>query len=247
MSRVAVVTGAASGMGRAICSRLADQGHRVALLDLDGDGVQRAAKNLRARGARALGRTVDVTDRAAVDEALQDIRAELGPIEIMVTSAGLDAFESFTDISIAAWNRILAVNLTGTFHCLQAAVPDMLAARWGRIVTISSSSAQSGAARMAHYVASKGGVISLTKALAVELAPHGVTVNTIPPGFIDTPMARRAEAAGDIPSIDAIAARTPVRRAGTPDDVAAACAFLCSDEAGYITGQLIGVNGGWYL
>ena len=100
---------------------------------------------------------------------------------------------------------------------------------------------------MAHYVASKGGVVGLTKALAVELAPHGITVNTIPPGFIDTPMARRAEAAGHLSSIDAIAKRTPVRRAGTPDDVAAACAFLCSDEAGYITGQLIGVNGGWYL
>ena len=142
---------------------------------------------------------------------------------------------------------MLAVNLTGTFHCIQSAIPDMLAAGWGRIVTISSSSAQSGANRMAHYVASKGGVIGLTKALAVEYAPHGITVNTIPPGFIDTPMARRAEARGDLPSIDAVAARTPVRRAGTPDDIAAACAFLCSDDAGYITGQLIGVNGGWYL
>ena len=142
---------------------------------------------------------------------------------------------------------MLAVNLTGTFHCVQAAIPDMLAAGWGRIVTISSSSAQSGAARMAHYVASKGGVIGLTKALAVEYAPNGITVNTIPPGFIDTPMVRRAEARGDLPSIDAVVARTPVRRAGTPDDIAAACAFLCSDDAGYITGQLIGVNGGWYL
>jgi NAD(P)-dependent dehydrogenase (short-subunit alcohol dehydrogenase family) len=139
------------------------------------------------------------------------------------------------------------VNLTGTFHCLQAAVPDMLAAGWGRIVTISSSSAQSGAVRMAHYVASKGGVVALTKALALELAPKGITVNTIPPGFIDTPMARRAEARGDLPSIDAVASRTPVRRAGTPDDIAAACAFLCSDDAGYITGQCINVNGGWYL
>jgi len=247
MSRVAVVTGAASGMGRTIGRYLADRGRRVALLDLDGDGAERAAEELRARGARAMGRKVDVADRAAVDQALGDVRAEFGPIEIMVTSAGLDEFESFTKISIAAWDRMVAVNLTGTFHCLQAVVPDMLAARWGRIVTISSSSAQSGAARMAHYVASKGGVVGLTKALAVELAPHGITVNTIPPGFIDTPMARRAEAAGHLPSIDAIAARTPVRRAGTPDDVAAACAFLCSDEAGYITGQLIGVNGGWYL
>ena len=247
MSRVAVVTGAASGMGRTIGRHLADRGHRVALLDLDGDGAERAAEELRAQGKPAMGRKVDVADRAAVDQALGDVRAEFGPIEIMVTSAGLDEFESFTKISIAAWDRMVAVNLTGTFHCLQAVVPDMLAARWGRIVTISSSSAQSGAARMAHYVASKGGVVGLTKALAVELAPHGITVNTIPPGFIDTPMARRAEAAGNLPSIDAIAARTPVRRAGTPDDVAAACAFLCSDEAGYITGQLIGVNGGWYL
>ena len=247
MSRVAVVTGAAAGMGSAISRRLADRGHRVALLDLDGEGAQRAAKDLRAHGARAWACSVDVADRAAVDEALRDVRSEFGPIEIMVTSAGLDAFESFTDISAAAWDRILAVNLTGTFHCLQAAVPDMLAARWGRIVTISSSSAQSGAARMAHYVASKGGVIGLTKALALELAPHGITVNTIPPGFIDTPMARRAVARGDLSSIDAVAARTPVRRAGTPDDIAAACAFLCSDEAGYITGQSINVNGGSYL
>jgi NAD(P)-dependent dehydrogenase (short-subunit alcohol dehydrogenase family) len=142
---------------------------------------------------------------------------------------------------------MLAVNLTGTFHCIQSAIPDMLAGSWGRVVTISSSSAQSGSRRMAHYVASKGAIIGLTKALAVEFAPHGITVNTIPPGFIDTPMARRAEARGDLPSIDAIAAQTPVRRAGTPADIAAACAFLCSEDAGYITGQQINVNGGWYL
>ena len=234
-------------MGRAIGRHLADRGHAVALLDLDGGGAVEAAAELRSRGARTLGRQVDVADRAAVDGALEEVRAELGPVAIMVTSAGLDAFESFLKISPAAWERMLAVNLTGTFHCLQAAVPDMLAAKWGRIVTISSSSAQSGAARMAHYVASKGGVVGLTKALALELAPHGITVNTIPPGFIDTPMARRAEARGDLPSIDLVAKQTPVRRAGTPDDIAAACAFLCSDAAGYITGQQINVNGGWYL
>ena len=194
-----------------------------------------------------MGVKVDVTDRTAVDAAMATVRTELGRIEIIVTSAGFDEFASFTDITLDAWERMLAINLTGTFHCVQSVIPDMLAAGFGRIVTISSSSAQSGAARMAHYVASKGGVIGLTKALAVEFAPHGITVNTIPPGFIDTPMARAAEARGDLPSIDAVAQRTPVRRAGTPEDVAAACAFLCSDEAGYITGQLIGVNGGWYL
>jgi 2-hydroxycyclohexanecarboxyl-CoA dehydrogenase len=247
LERVAVVTGAASGMGLAVGRHLAVRGHRVALLDLDGDAAQRAAEELGPGDGRALGVQADVSDRAAVDEALQKVRSEFGPVEIMVTSAGIDEFCSFTEMTADAWDRMLAVNLTGTFHCLQAAVPDMLEVGWGRIVTISSSSAQSGAARMAHYVASKGGVIGLTKALAVELAPHGITVNTIPPGFIDTPMARRAEARGDLPSIDAVAARTPVRRAGTPDDIGAACAFLCSEDAGYITGQQIGVNGGWYL
>jgi 2-hydroxycyclohexanecarboxyl-CoA dehydrogenase len=247
MSRVAVVTGAASGMGLAISRRLASQGHRVALLDLDGDAATAAADELAHSGVSALGAVVDVADRAAVDDAMATVRTDLGPVEILVTSAGLDEFRSFGDITADAWARMLAVNLTGTFHCVQAAIPDMVAAGWGRVVTISSSSAQSGAARMAHYVASKGGVIALTKALALEYAPNGITVNTIPPGFVDTPMVRRAEARGDLPNVDAVVARTPVRRAGTPEDIAAACAFLCSDDAGYITGQLIGVNGGWYL
>ena len=244
MGRVAVVTGAASGIGLAIGRRLAGRGDRVALLDLQGDAVQRAAEDVRATGAQVIAAKVDVTHRGEVDDALDEVRKKFGPVEIMVTSAGLDAFEPFTDITIESWERILAINLTGTFHCLQAAASDMLAARWGRIVTISSSSAQSGAARMAHYVASKGGVIGLTKALALELAPHGITVNTIPPGLIDTPMSRRAEAAKDLPSIQAIGSRIPVRRPGTPDDIAAACAFLCSEEAGYITGQVIAPNGG---
>jgi 2-hydroxycyclohexanecarboxyl-CoA dehydrogenase len=247
MSRVAVVTGAASGMGLAISRRLADEGHRIALLDLDGDAAERAADDLRTTGAQALAAKVDVTDRGAVDEALHQVRDELGTVEIMVTSAGLDEFVPFTDITTAQWERMIAVNLTGVFHSVQAAVPDMLAAGWGRIVLISSSSAQSGARRMAHYVASKGGVIGLTKALAVELGPHGITVNTIPPGAIDTPMSRRAQANGELPSTDTIAKMIPVRRTGTPDDVAAACAFLCSEEAGYITGQQINLSGGRYI
>jgi NAD(P)-dependent dehydrogenase (short-subunit alcohol dehydrogenase family) len=231
-------------MGLAIARHLAARGDRVGLLDVQGAAALRATEELRKTGATAIAVEADVTDRGAVDAALDKVRAELGPIMIMVTSAGLDSFEPFTDITVESWDRILAINLTGTFHCLQAAVPDMLAARWGRMVTISSSSAQSGAVRMAHYVASKGGVIGLTKALALELAPHGITVNAIPPGLIDTPMARRAEGAGGIGKIDKIAARIPVGRAGTPDDIAAVCAFLCSEEAGYITGQVIGVNGG---
>lgn len=246
--RVAVVTGAASGMGLAIARHLAARGNRVGLLDLQGEGAIRAAEELRDTGATAIGVGADVTDRSAVDAALEKVRAELGPVAIMVTSAGLDAFEPFTKIKIESWARVLDVNLTGTFHCLQAAVADMLEARWGRMVTISSSSAQSGAPRMAHYVAAKGGVLGLTKALALELAPHGITVNCIPPGMIDTPMLRRAEAKGDIGNLEKIAPRViPVGRTGTAEDIAATCGFLCSDEAGFITGQVVGVNGGMVL
>jgi NAD(P)-dependent dehydrogenase (short-subunit alcohol dehydrogenase family) len=235
-------------MGLAVSKRLAHEGHHIALLDLNGADAQRAAEEIStAGGPQTLAAQVDVTDRSAVDEAMAKVRTELGPIAIVVTSAGLDEFRKFTEITVEAWERMLAVNLTGTFHCIQSAVPDMLSASWGRIVTISSSSAQSGAQRMAHYVASKGGVIGLTKALALDLAPHGITVNTIPPGFIETPMVHRAKDAGNLPDLSAIIARTPVRRAGTPEDIAAACAFLCSDEASYVTGQAINVNGGWYL
>jgi len=205
------------------------------------------ATELRADGAPALGAWVDVSERSAVFAALESVRRTLGPAGIMVTSAGIEGFESFLDITPESWDRMMAVNLSGTFHCLQAVVPDMIEARWGRIVTISSSSAQSGTRRMAHYVASKGGVIALTKALALDLAPDGITVNTIPPGVIDTPMMRRPVESGQMASMEQVLARAPLGRAGTPDDIASACAFLCSEEAGYITGQQINVNGGWYL
>ena len=246
--RVAVVTGAASGMGLAIARHLAARGDRVGLLDLRGEALLRLAEDLRQAGAGVVGAPADVSDRRAVDAAFDKVRAELGPIAIVVTAAGLDLFEPFGEISPASWERVLAVNLTGTFHCLQAAAPDMLAARWGRMVTISSSSAQSGAWRMAHYVASKAGVVGLSKALALDLGPHGITVNCVSPGMIDTPMLRRAEAAGDVGNLAKLAPRViPVGRTGTPEEIAAACGFLCSEEAGFITGQVIGVNGGMVL
>jgi NAD(P)-dependent dehydrogenase (short-subunit alcohol dehydrogenase family) len=234
-------------MGLAICQHLARDDRQVGVLDINAEAASEVAQSLVAEGFTAVGIPVDVSSRAAVDTALNEVRQALGPIEVIVTSAGIERFESFLDISADDWDRMMSVNLTGTFHCLQAVVPDMVAAGWGRIVTISSSSAQSGTSRMASYVASKGGVIALTKALAVEFAPKGITVNTIPPGFIDTPMMRRSVESGVVADMDALIARTPVRRAGTPDDIAAACAFLCSEGAGYITGQLLGVNGGWYL
>lgn len=248
MSRVAVVTGAASGMGLAIAERLAANGNRVAILDLVGDAAESAAAGVRSSGGQAMAAAVDVADRGAIDAALERVRAEFGPVEIMVTSAGVSTFVPVLDITSEMWDRMIAVNLTGTFHCLQAVIPEMIAGNWGRIVTISSSSAQLPSARgMAHYVASKGGVIGLTKALAAELGSHGITVNTIPPGAIDTPMSRQAQEGGDLPGIDVLAKMIPVRRMGTPEDIAAACAFLCSDDAGYITGQQISLNGGRYM
>ncbi|HTU36885.1 MAG TPA: SDR family NAD(P)-dependent oxidoreductase [Acidimicrobiales bacterium] len=246
-NRVAVVTGGGSGMGAAISRELAARGHRVAVVDINADGAEQVAKEIEASGASALAARVDVSNREAVDGVLDGVREAFGPIEILVTSAGIEGFENFVDISTETWERTLAVNLTGTFHCVQAAVPDMIAGQWGRIVTISSSSAQSGTRRMAHYVASKGGVIALTKALALDLAPYGITVNTIPPGAIDTPMMRRPVESGAMPSLDAVIKRAPLGRLGTPEDIAAACIFLCSEDAGYITGQQINVNGAWYL
>ena len=244
MGRVAVVTGGASGIGLAIAQRLAAQGDRVGVFDINAALAEQAAADIRAAGGQAVGVGVDVSDRASVDAALDVVRAEFGPVLIMVTSAGIAPFEKFLEIPLASWERTMAVNLTGTFHCLQAVIPDMVAAGWGRIVTISSSSAQQGAARMGHYSASKGGVIALTRSLAKEFGTKGITVNTIPPSMIDTPMSRQSQEVGNLPDTEFLAARIPVGRVGTGDDIAAATVFLCSEDAGYITGQVIGVNGG---
>jgi 2-hydroxycyclohexanecarboxyl-CoA dehydrogenase len=245
--RVAVVTGAASGIGLGIARRLASDGLAVALLDSNGDLVREAAADLAGQGMTVAAHEVDVSDRAALAQVYSSVRAALGPVTVVVTSAGIESFDPIVDITPEKWDRILAVNLTGTFTCLQLAVPDMIAAGWGRIVTIASSSAQSGAPNMAHYVASKGGVMGMTKAFARELAGHGITANTIPPTIVDTPMARKSEAAGDVPSVEVMGRMVPLGRAGTPDDIAGACSYLCSDEAGYVTGQVIGVNGGMYI
>jgi len=247
VSRVAVVTGGASGIGLGVARQFVEDGYDVAVLDRNGAGAEAAVAEITVDGARVVAVEVDVADRVSVDDAFARVRAELGPVAILVTSAGIESFDPLLEITGEKWDRILAVNLTGTFSCVQAAVPDMLAAGWGRIVTISSSSAQSGAPNMAHYVASKGGVIALTKALAVDLARNGITVNTIPPSLVDTPMARAAEAVGDFPGVDVVGPMVPLGRAGTPADIAAACSFLCSEGGSYITGQIIGVNGGMHI
>ncbi len=241
--RTAIVTGGASGIGAAISQRLAADGAAVAIFDRNGDSAKDTAASIEAAGGTAIGVRVDVADRSNVDAGLEEVRARLGRPTILVNNAGLTPPSPFLEITAEMWNHVLAVNLTGTFHCCQATLPDMLEEGWGRIVNISSSSIHSGVPELASYVSAKSGVVGLTKCLALEFAPHGITVNTIPPGFIDTPMLRQTTQSGFF-SLEQQIANTPVRRIDRPQDVAAAFAFLVSEEASYITGQIIGVNGG---
>jgi len=243
--RVAVVTGGGSGIGLAISERLAADGAAVAVLDRDGASAGDAAAKITAAGGTALGFEADVTDRPGVEAAVAELAAQLGAPTILVNNAGLQHFGPFLKTDLETWQRVIDVSLTGTYHCCQVVVPHMLEASWGRIVNISSSSAQGGQPFMTAYVSAKSAVIGFTKALALELGPKGITVNTIPPGFIDTPMLRDSESKGLLgPGVDVATANTPVRRIGRPEDIAAATAFLVSEEASYVTGQVIGVNGG---
>jgi 2-hydroxycyclohexanecarboxyl-CoA dehydrogenase len=244
VNRVAVVTGGASGMGEATCHELGRRGHQVAVLDVNADAAQRVTDDLRSAGVTAFAVGADITDRAAVEEAFGKVRSELGPVGILVTSAGMFGYASFAEITEQSWAQMLEVNLSGTFRCCQVAVPDMVDAGWGRIVMISSSSAQRGTPFAAHYAASKGALLTLTKSLAREYAAHGITVNNIPPSGIETPMQHQSQAAGYLPPNETIAANIPLGRLGTGADIAAAVGFLCSEEASFITGQTLGVNGG---
>ncbi|MGW0180607.1 SDR family NAD(P)-dependent oxidoreductase [Nocardia sp. NPDC003345] len=231
--KTAVVTGGASGIGLGIAQRLRSGGYTVATLDLDPGPDDDLAYR------------ADVTDPEQIAAALSAIREKTGPVTILVNSAGLESFKRFAHLTFDEWQRVFDVNVNGVFHCVQAVLPDMLAAGWGRIVNISSSSTHSGQPLMSSYVAAKSAVNGLTKSLALELGPSGITVNAVPPGFIDTPMLRKNEKVGRLGgTVEDHILRTPVRRIGTPADIAAACAFLVSEEAGYITGQLLGVNGG---
>ncbi|HME75805.1 MAG TPA: SDR family NAD(P)-dependent oxidoreductase [Mycobacterium sp.] len=244
MSRVAVVTGGGSGLGEAICAALAHDGHRVAVLDTNPEAAEQVAATVRDHAGHALPVLADVSDETAVNTAFNTIRRELGPVDILVTSAAVAGFTRFDNITLTEWNHYLSVNLTGTFLCLRAALADMVAAQWGRIVTISSAAGQRGASRQGHYSATKGGVIALTKTIALDYAAKGITANTVPPFVIDTPMLRAQQAAGTLPPSEYLVKAVPAGRLGTGGDVAALCAFLCSDAASYITGQVIGVNGG---
>jgi 2-hydroxycyclohexanecarboxyl-CoA dehydrogenase len=244
--KIVVVTGAASGIGLATAQRFAKKGAEVALWDINEEAAQRAATELVASGAKAIASRVDVSKRAQVDAAVQRVHEQLGQIQVLVNNAGITDFRAFMETTEEDWDRVITINLKSMLVVTQAVLPDMLAANWGRIINISSSSAQTGSARMTAYAASKGGVIAFTKSLAQELASKGITVNNVPPGFVDTPMLRGEGVAGLGVAVEAVAARSPMGRAGRPENIAAACTFLASDDADYITGHTLSVNGGRY-
>lgn len=237
--KVAVVTGGGSGIGRAIAQRLAADGAAVAVWDLNAASADETVDLITAAGGSALACAGDASDAPAIAASAAHTREVLGPITILVNNAGISDFCRFEDITEDSLERMMRINIKGPFLCCQALLPDMLAAGWGRIVNISSSSAQTGAPAMTHYAASKGAIIAFTKSLAREYADRGITVNNIPPGFVDTPMLRASPV-----DVDAQAAASPMKRAGRPEDIAAACAFLVSDDANYVTGHTLGVNGG---
>jgi 2-hydroxycyclohexanecarboxyl-CoA dehydrogenase len=244
MQKVALVTGAAAGIGRACSVRLAKEGNAVGVLDLDEARCADTVNEITQAGGKAIALAADITSRPQVQAAVAKLREAFGPITILVNNAGMAEFVPFEELTDELWDRMFAVNVRGTFIVTQEVLPDMKAAGWGRIVNISSSSAQTGTKVQVHYSASKGAIISMTRSLAEALGPDGITVNNIPPGSVaGTIMFEANRSTLPIP-LEQLEANMPVRRLGVPEDIASACAWLVKEESGYVTGQTIGVNGG---
>lgn len=235
--RRALVTGGASGIGAAIAARLAAEGADVLIGDIDQDGAARVAGEIGGEAG-----LLDVTDAGGAASFV----GERGPFAILVNNAGLDEFGFFTETDPALWERVLAVNLVGVLACTHAALPAMQEARYGRIVNVASEAGRVGSKGSAVYSAAKGGVIAFTKTIARENARFGINANAIAPGPIDTPLLRGAAALGELGErvVETMKAATQLRRLGEPEEVAAAAAFLASDDAAYVTGETLGVSGG---
>ena len=243
-TRVALVTGAAAGIGRACAMRLAREGKSVGVLDLNLEGCQKVVDEITAAGGKAIALQASIVDRPQVSAAVAKLREAFGPVTIVVNNAGISNFIPFEELTDADWDRMFEINTKGTFVVTQICLPDMKAAKWGRVINISSSSAQTGSVEQVHYSASKGAVISMTRSLAQALGPHGITVNNIPPGAVmQTIMSEENKHRFQIP-MEQLLKIIPVGRTGVPEDIANACAWLASEDSGYVSGQTIGVNGG---
>jgi 2-hydroxycyclohexanecarboxyl-CoA dehydrogenase len=242
---VALVTGAGSGIGRAIARRLAADGARVAVADVNASAAHDTATLLDDQGGSAIAVEVDVADYAAVRAAVARTRQELGPIGVLVNNAGWDRVQPFVENDPALWKRLIGINLEGAIHCCHAVLEDMIGAGAGRIVSISSDAARVGSTGEAVYAACKGGIISLSKTLARELARHRITVNVVCPGPTETPLLDEVcSGPQGARIIEAMTRAIPLRRLGQPEDIAAAVAFFASPEAAFVTGQVLSVSGG---
>jgi len=240
--RVALVTGGASGIGAAVSRRLAEEGARVAIGDLDGAKAEATAAALRGLGPGAIAIPADVSRPDEAAAMAERAAAEWGRLDILVHSAGVGVERSFLDTTPEDWRRIIDIDLSGTFYACQAAARAMLPRGYGRIVALASTAGVRGGTGRAAYGAAKGGVIALTKVMAVELAPHGITVNALAPGAIETDLVKRMHSAE---TRVVYRAGIPLDRYGTPEETAAAALFLASDEARYVTGEVLAVDGGF--
>jgi 3-oxoacyl-[acyl-carrier protein] reductase len=240
--RVALVTGASRGIGRAIAQRLAAQGAHV-VAAARANNSREVAERIVAAGGRAEHVTLDVTTAGGPEEAIAGTMARHGRLDILVNNAGIAKDQLMLRMKREDWEAVLTTNLTSAFALTQAALKPMIRQRSGRIINISSVVGQSGNPGQANYAASKAGLIGFTKSVALEVASRGITVNVVAPGLIDTDMTRDLTA----DARQEWEARIPLKRLGTPDDIAAAVCFLASDEASYITGQVVAVNGGMYM
>lgn len=239
--QVAVVTGASRGIGAATAVSLGDAGYTVAVLYKSNQaGAEKTVKKIQKNGGQARAYQLDVTDSTAVTAVTAQITAELGDIFVLVNNAGVSEQKLFTDITDADWSNMLSVHLNGAFYLSRAVLPAMLHEKYGRIINIASMWGETGGSCEVHYSAAKAGLIGLTKALAKELAPSGITVNAVSPGAVETDMMKMLGRE----VCESVAEETPVGRLGRPEEIADAVCFLASEKTAYITGQVLSVNGG---